>query len=69
MRTFSIKVLAALALMAVTGGLMANGPSKSMRSAPKQTNLARYWTCYAPGPGATHMKELIFLSQSGVSVG
>jgi len=24
---------------------------------------------YAPGPGATHMKELIFLSQSGVSIG
>jgi hypothetical protein len=27
------------------------------------------WTRYAPGPGATHMKELIFLSQSGVSAG
>jgi len=35
----------------------------------KQTNQARYWTRYAPGPGATHKKELIFLSQSGVSVG
>jgi hypothetical protein len=35
MRTFSIKVLAAVALVGVTGGLMANGPSKSTRSAAR----------------------------------
>jgi hypothetical protein len=35
----------------------------------RDATLRRCWTRYAPGPGATHMKELIFLSQSGVSVG